>query len=641
VKVSLQTLALYSHTGLVRRIDFHKDRMNIITGESKTGKSAIIHMIDYCLGSDECHIPEGVIRRKVFWYAVILDRDGEQLLLARQNPERGRATSSNIHFSSGRGISLPSLSELTKNLEIEGTKQLLTRYVGIDENLHVPGDDFTRPPLAANFSHSRIYCYQDQSLIDNKNQLFFNQSDSFVAQAIRDTLPYFLGAVSKSELSKQYELAQLRREGKLIERQIESFVSWQRSAEQRGGALLAEARQVGLVRSDVRQTTVERTFELLREAALMGSAVFETPDRDSELNELLTERDNLRASYVDLKGRLEEVKVYGSNRDSYEEELVQQGERIKAVHLIPEFHADTAACPLCLSLVSTPTEKLARLREELSEISGRITDIRTKNPRLQAFVREIDSQLEDVANRIRDNQSQINAVIQQSDIFRVQQETAVARSRVQGRISAFLESDSKADREDLSVRLALINSRIAELESELSGENFEDRLRNAEFVLSEYMTEYAKELQLEHSDGRTRLDLRRLTVVADTKHGSIRLENMGSGDNWVGCHVLTHMALHRLFRERDRPVPAFLVLDQPSKAHYPPSEELMEAEIPDDDRAAVRRLFKFLYDRTKGAGFQTVIIDHADESEAWFQDSVIQRWRGGEKLVPDVWPEHG
>jgi hypothetical protein len=157
------------------------------------------------------------------------------------------------------------------------------------------------------------------------------------------------------------------------------------------------------------------------------------------------------------------------------------------------------------------------------------------------------------------------------------------------------------------------------------------------------MTEYARELQLEHSSGRTWLDLRRLTVVADTRHGSIRLENMGSGDNWVGCHVLTHMALHRMFREKERPVPAFLILDQPSKAHYPPSEnQLLESAVKDDDRTAVIRLFKFIYDRTKeGGGFQTIVIDHADESESWFQQSVLERWRGGLKLVPDDWLEQG
>ncbi len=377
----------------------------------------------------------------------------------------------------------------------------------------------------------------------------------------------------------------------------------------------------------------------MRQATLTGSPVFDTPDHGAELNELLIERDNLRTTYVEMKGRLDEIKIYGSNRDNYEEELVQQGERIKAVHLIPELHAGNAECPLCSSLIRVPAEKLAQLREELSDISERITAIRTQNPRLQAYIREAEAQLEDVAARIRENQSQVNAVVQQDEVLRAQRENAVARSRIQGRISAFLETDSKEDREELSVRLGLINKRIQDLESELSGENFEDRLRNAEFVLSEYMTEYAKDLHLEHSDGRTRLDLRRLTVVADTLHGSIRLENMGSGDNWVGCHVLTHMALHRLFREKIRPVPAFLIFDQPSKAHYPPSEEIIESQIPDDDRAAVLRLFKFIFDRTKEGGFQTIVIDHADESNQWFQNSVIQRWRGGEKLVPDAWPD--
>jgi hypothetical protein len=111
--------------------------------------------------------------------------------------------------------------------------------------------------------------------------------------------------------------------------------------------------------------------------------------------------------------------------------------------------------------------------------------------------------------------------------------------------------------------------------------------------------------------------------------------------NWVGCHLITHMALHRWFRERDRPVPRLLILDQPSKAHYPPSPEQMEnADIGDEERTAVLRLFEFIFRRTKeGGGFQTILVDHADEPSDWFQDSVIERWRGGLKLVPDDWPE--
>ena len=192
---------------------------------------------------------------------------------------------------------------------------------------------------------------------------------------------------------------------------------------------------------------------------------------------------------------------------------------------------------------------------------------------MQAYIDEIGAQLEDVSGRLRENQAQINAVVQQNEVLRGQRENAIRRSRVQGRISAFLEESITQEEDDLRTRLELLQHRISQLVAELSGVSYEDRLRDVEFVLSEYMTEYARELQLEHAEGRTRLDLRRLSVVADTRHGSIRLKNMGSGDNWVGCHVLTHMALHRVFRERERPVPAFVVFDQPSKAHYPPSED--------------------------------------------------------------------
>ena len=45
-----------------RTVDFKSDKINIITGASRTGKSAIIPIIDYCLGADKCTIPVDTIR---------------------------------------------------------------------------------------------------------------------------------------------------------------------------------------------------------------------------------------------------------------------------------------------------------------------------------------------------------------------------------------------------------------------------------------------------------------------------------------------------------------------------------------------------------------------------------------------------
>lgn len=644
MSIQIQRLILYSHDGRHRVLKFKTNQLNIITGESKTGKSAIIHIADYCFGSGECHVPDGVIRRKVAWYAIEILVDGQSVIIARQNPERGRTTSSNIHIRYESDDSVPNVESFTKNTDIDSLKAVLTRYVGIEENLHVPSEDATRPPLAANFSHARIYCYQDQSLIDNKNQLFFNQSDGFIATAIRDTLPYFLGAVSTGELLKQSQISALKREERLLEKQSALDVSWEEAALSRANALLAEARQIGLVPSDVRPGTASEAFQILRDLVARSNALppaVGDTDYGAELTELLAQRDGLQSAYAELRDKIGETKSFGSHKDAYEEELVEQGARLRAVDLVPDLASATAPCPLCSTPIESPKSRLLELRRELGDVRERISVIRGKNPKLQSYLKELAAQFEEVGQRLRSNQDQMNAVIAQSDRLRNDQVAAVSRSRAIGRISAFLDTKTPEDRDETRGKLALLRGRISALEAELVGAAYEDRLRDAEYTLAEYMTGYAKELSLEHSDGRTRLDLRRLTVVADTRtHGSIRLENMGSGDNWVGCHVLTHMALHRLFRERDRPVPAFVIFDQPSKAHYPQGDLQDGApEIEDDDRIAVLRLFEFICERTKADGFQTIVIDHADEPDEWFQDAVVERWRGGPKLVPDEWPE--
>lgn len=38
-------------------------------------------------------------------------------------------------------------------------------------------------------------------------------------------------------------------------------------------------------------------------------------------------------------------------------------------------------------------------------------------------------------------------------------------------------------------------------------------------------------------------------------------------------------------------------------------------------------------------GFQVLVTEHADIDEAWFQGAVIERWRGGLKLIPEDWYE--
>jgi hypothetical protein len=159
------------------------------------------------------------------------------------------------------------------------------------------------------------------------------------------------------------------------------------------------------------------------------------------------------------------------------------------------------------------------------------------------------------------------------------------------------------------------------------------------------MTGWARVLKLEHSEWPIGFELKNLTVVAHRDSGPIRLSQMGSCENWMGYHVITHLALQKLFVEKKRPVPGLLMFDQPTQVYFPPeaSEDRSVEDLEDDDREAVRRLFRLIFVVTENLSphLQVIITDHADLNEPWFREAVIERWRRGKKLVPASWFEQG
>jgi hypothetical protein len=160
------------------------------------------------------------------------------------------------------------------------------------------------------------------------------------------------------------------------------------------------------------------------------------------------------------------------------------------------------------------------------------------------------------------------------------------------------------------------------------------------------MTEAAKTRALEHRPHPYRFDLARLTVVADRPDRPIPMFRMGGGQNWLGCHLIALLALHSHFIEAKRPVPRFLVLDQPSQVYFA-SPDIYRAMpgttnatlAAQADMEAVRRMFEFLRDfcRAAAPNFQILVLEHANLEDQWFQDALVEEpWAGTRALIPQT-----
>ena len=89
-----------------KTIDFKLDKINVITGASRTGKSAIIPIIDYCLGESKCHIPVNIIRDACSWFGLIIKLADRKVLLARREPE-GQKSTDDMMILEGEELIIP------------------------------------------------------------------------------------------------------------------------------------------------------------------------------------------------------------------------------------------------------------------------------------------------------------------------------------------------------------------------------------------------------------------------------------------------------------------------------------------------------------------------------------------------------
>jgi hypothetical protein len=72
MSIQILDIVFYGPPDDPRVVSLRPGALNVITGASKRGKSALIAIIDYCLGSTECNVYYGPIRSTVQWYALRL-----------------------------------------------------------------------------------------------------------------------------------------------------------------------------------------------------------------------------------------------------------------------------------------------------------------------------------------------------------------------------------------------------------------------------------------------------------------------------------------------------------------------------------------------------------------------------------------
>lgn len=232
-----------------RTVEFKPGMLNVITGASRTGKSAIIPIIDYCFAASDCYIPIDTIRDYSSWYGIVFQTEQEQVLLARRVPV-GNHVSNDFYFQRSELISLP-IEIKDKNESTDGIKNYLNTISGVPY-FSLEGDEEKRGYTARlGFRDLMSMLFQTQDIVANQNILFYQTHAHEHRERLRNWFPFILGAENIDTLKARQRiqliekrLAQLRRE---YDRTKSVSSAWKANME----GHLRIAKEYGLLKEEV------------------------------------------------------------------------------------------------------------------------------------------------------------------------------------------------------------------------------------------------------------------------------------------------------------------------------------------------------------------------------------------------------
>jgi hypothetical protein len=541
-------------------------------------------------------MPVGPITETVAWYAVmVMLPGGGRAFVARPRPRQGAASSQRAMLELGTDLEIPDAEALQVNADADTVREQLGRLIGIGENRHEPEAGSLRHPLEAHLGHALFLCFQRQGEIANRDLLFHRQGEEGISGALRDTLPYFLGAVPADQALKRQQLTAARRDLRRAEMELEHAQRINDDVEIGLRALVAEAYAQGLI----------PTADLGGRAEMIGAlrtalrAVHSEPPLDDQQltrqRELEERRAELRRALREAADQRSLLEDQSGGEQDYEGVVNTQLARLQSIDLLGEAtDSGNTNCPICGTHLDEADPTIDQLRNAAQTLRLQLENVEAVRPRRAAALAELESQSDELRQELRVIEAALTGLAAQDEAVEEARQRAEQQAFTKGRIDKYL-SDLHLPEDEaltrLSQRVRSARHRVEQLEAELDPDAEREQLISRLTVISNQMTHYADQLQLEHRGGNVRLDLRNLTVVTDTASGPAPLSRIGSGENWIGYNLVAHFGLHHYFVRHQRPVPHLLMLDQPTQVYYPSDVEQREG-VPagEDDRAAVRRL---------------------------------------------------
>lgn len=640
-------------------IEFSTDKVNVIHGRSGTGKSSIVSIIDYCLGASRCSIPVGLIRNQVDWFGVVACINNNKVLICRRSPQNKQVSREFFVKSFDVNALIP--ESLVSNFNDLKLKNLFNnRILKISDLPQTTDEESKGFDAKASYRDLAAFNFLPQHIVANPNTLFYKADSSEHKERLKKILPLALGIVDNQYLiQERLRAIKIRERDNLIKKQNATrreINAWTGDINN----LWFKAIELGLIEDDI-ENTLEDKIEKFKNIIEINKndeilSFINKPNyiySNNIFGELRLKEERIQREIDKIIIKIRKVESLTSRANDFSSAVKLESSRVVNFEWLKAKLSEESYCVACGSNTNQLSVLMNNLDEKVRRIN-RLSGVLYENPIADVEIENLKSDLLKNQNKLHEIRRNILALeIDNSNKQGSLNKIYVLIGRVQALLINYNENNNE---DDLSLQIQELNSEIQRIDLFFMNSGKLDLEYRTNKEIGGLIKLYADKFELENR-GSITLDKVELTLRFDKHNPDIKefLWEVGSGENWMGYHISTFLALHEYFsKQKNSPIFNFLVIDQPSQVYFPTAvsgyNELDNLSVYDNlenysrnhDLNATKRIFEMLEYGLKRSNYsyQIIVLEHADQS-IWgnLKNTIeVRNWKSiDDGLIPKDW----
>lgn len=597
-----------------RVLEFVSNKVNIITGDSGSGKTNILAIIDYCLLSYRVNIVEQIINENAEWYSIEFSVNGKRYFIARRKLHLGQEHSDVCLID--HETEIPNYP--FANISVKDAKDFLNATFNI-VNKYPFAKSGGIYPFEISFRTNLVFNYLTERIITLDN-IFFD-FDYFEKSLFGDFKEY---VVSRALGFDDTRLKEYEKQLADIKKGKDDFDRKQKSAEKRTKSIDSEIDI--LIQRSIDNRLLEHTMYFDLESKILALSnisnsyisIAEAEKDNDAINRLKDEKRQLELELRNIQKAEKKFIEYEQNLASYKDvlkpvEILEQ----QSDEIVRSYETTQLIEALKKSLIDVKSTNIRKVTQQI--ISPLEKD------RLKSRIHELNKEITKLS-------PSNNSIINKSNY------AFVVATEIKRDLDKILRN--RPDNISNEIYMPDYPSKCLELENKINIEKQAKPTINNTVNKSIQLFYNQLDSMENYSTCETNFNMTDLVVQLKEPQAGYPYGNIGSKSNYMFLHLCLFLGVHNHFKNiENKQIIPFLFIDQPSIPYYSGSDKVNE-----DDKSKLLDAFKllnnfisFVNDKYNDE-YQIILIEHAPESY-WIEAKLenfhtVEVFTQGNKLIP-------